>query len=62
MAAAPIPLFRREAIEHQRARDLKADVMALDPRSTSWGFYLLSAGMLVAALFLVLGRLNEYAT
>jgi membrane fusion protein (multidrug efflux system) len=62
MGVAPIPLFRREAIEHLRARDMKADVLALDPRATAWGFWLLCAGMVVTGLFLILGRLNEYAT
>ncbi len=62
MSVAPIPLFRREAIDAQRVKELRADVLALDPRATSWGFGLLCAGMIVAVLFLILGRLNEYAT
>lgn len=62
MTEAPVPLFRREAIEAQRSRGLRAELLALDPAATAWGFRLLSAGILVALVFIVMGRLNEYAT
>jgi membrane fusion protein (multidrug efflux system) len=59
---ASIKLFRPEAIEHQRARGLRADLIVLDPAATAWGFRLLCAGMLGLLAFIVLGRLNEYAS
>ncbi len=58
----PVKLFRREAIEHQRARDMRAELVVLDVNATAWGFRLLCAGMLALLAFLVLGRVNEYAT
>jgi membrane fusion protein (multidrug efflux system) len=61
-ARAPIPLFRREAIDHQRSKGLRAELLAIDPESTNWGFRLLCAGLAVALAFFVLGRLNEYAS
>jgi membrane fusion protein (multidrug efflux system) len=57
-----IKLFRPEAIEHQRARGLRSELITLDERSTSWGFRLLVAGMLAAIAFVAWGRLNEYAS
>jgi len=62
MAAASTPLFREEAIAHQRGRGLQAEVLALDERATGWDFRLLCAGLLVLIGFLSLGRLNEYAS
>ena len=62
MPVAPIPLFRREAIDFQRSRGTHAELMAIDPSETAWGFRLLCAGMLAVAAFLALGLLNEYAT
>jgi membrane fusion protein (multidrug efflux system) len=59
---APIPLFRKEAIDFQRSRGMHAEMVAIDPAETSWGFRLLCAGMLALAAFLGLGLLNEYAT
>lgn len=61
-AKAPIPLFRREAIEHQRSRELRAELLAIDPAATHWGFRLLCAGMAIGLIFFILGRLNEYAS
>lgn len=58
----PAPLFRPEAIEHQRARGTRAELIVLDARATSWGFRLLLAGMLALLAFIALGRVNEYAT
>jgi multidrug efflux pump subunit AcrA (membrane-fusion protein) len=58
----PASLFRREAIDHQRARGMQAELVVLDARATTWGFALVCAGMLGLAAFIVLGRLNEYAT
>jgi membrane fusion protein, multidrug efflux system len=57
-----IKLFRPEAIEQQRARGLKAELISLDEKSTAWGFRLLVAGMLAGIAFVTYGRLNEYAT
>jgi multidrug efflux pump subunit AcrA (membrane-fusion protein) len=59
---APIPLFRREAVDHQRSKGLRAELLAIDSAATSWGFRLLCAAMAMAFLFFVLGRLNEYAS
>jgi multidrug efflux pump subunit AcrA (membrane-fusion protein) len=55
-------LFRPEAVEHQRARGLRAELITLDEKATAWGFRLLCAGMLAALAFVVYGRLNEYAS
>jgi len=55
-------LFRREAVEHQRARGLRAELIALDDSATAWGFWLVCAGMLAAGAFFALGRLYEYAS
>jgi multidrug efflux pump subunit AcrA (membrane-fusion protein) len=57
-----VPLFRPEAIEHQRARGLQAELVVLDVSSTAWGFRLLCAGMLTLLAFVSLGRVSEYAT
>jgi multidrug efflux pump subunit AcrA (membrane-fusion protein) len=58
----PAPLFRPEAVEHQRARGMRAELIVLDPAATAWGYWLLCAGMLALLLFIALGRLSEYAT
>jgi membrane fusion protein (multidrug efflux system) len=57
-----IKLFRPEAIEHQRARGMRSELIALDERASTWGFRLLVAGMLAAAAFVIWGRMNEYAS
>jgi membrane fusion protein (multidrug efflux system) len=57
-----VPLFRPEAIEHQRARGLQAELVVLDASATAWGFRLLCAGMLTLIAFVSLGRVSEYAT
>lgn len=57
-----IKLFRPEAIEHQRARGMRSELVSLDERATAWGFRLLCAGMLAVLAFVVWGRLNEYAS
>jgi membrane fusion protein (multidrug efflux system) len=56
-------LFRKEAIEHQRKRiAARSDVLRISPGSTAWMFRILCAGLLVSLYFMVVGRLNEYAT
>jgi hypothetical protein len=62
MAETRRPLFRNEAVAHQRARGLHAEVLAIDARATRWGFQLLCAGAIGVVAFLSLGRLNEYAS
>ena len=67
MAEQPQPqgqpkLFRAEAIQHQVSQNARADVLHVDPAATAWGFSLCMAGMVVILAFLVLGRMNEYAT
>jgi membrane fusion protein (multidrug efflux system) len=62
MTNVPVSLFRREAIEAQRSKGLRAEVLAIDPQATAWGFRLLCVGIAVALVFVVLGSLNEYAT
>jgi multidrug resistance efflux pump len=57
-----IPLFRAEAIAHQNAESARADVLHVDPAASAWGFRLCLAGLVAIIAFLVLGRLNEYAT
>lgn len=59
MATAP-KLFRDEAIAHQRGRGLHAEVLQVDT-GTRMGFLLICGGVIVVAVFLTLGRLNEYA-
>jgi membrane fusion protein, multidrug efflux system len=62
VAAPNPPLFRDEAIAHQRSRGLQAELLAIDARSTAWGFRLLCAGLIASVAFLALGRLDEYAS
>ena len=62
MASAPTPLFRNEAIAHQRARGLHAEVLQVDAGATRMGFPLICAAVIALLVFLTLGRLNEYAT
>lgn len=59
---AKVPLFRSAAIEHQIAQNARADVLQIDPRATNWGGLLCLSGLITVLAFLVLGRLNEYAT
>ncbi|HMI94850.1 MAG TPA: HlyD family efflux transporter periplasmic adaptor subunit, partial [Polyangiales bacterium] len=61
-AAAPTPIFRDEAIAHQRARGLHAEVLQVDTGATRMGFPLSCAAAVVLLVFLTLGRLNEYAS
>jgi membrane fusion protein (multidrug efflux system) len=62
VAHANPPLFRREAVAHQRARGLHAEALAIDTGATAWGFGLLCAALVSLLAFLALGRLNEYAS
>jgi len=62
MAGATTPLFRNEAVAHQRARGLHAEVLQVDTGVTRTGFALICAAVFVLLVFLVLGRLNEYAS
>jgi multidrug efflux pump subunit AcrA (membrane-fusion protein) len=62
MAAAPRPLFRDEAIAHQRARGLHAEVLQVDSGATRVGFPLSCAAVIALIVFLALGRVNEYAS
>jgi membrane fusion protein (multidrug efflux system) len=62
MADASPPLFRDEAIAHQRARGLHAEVLQIDTQATRVGFLLLGAAVVALFAFLSLGRLNEYAS
>lgn len=55
-------LFRREAIEHQAARTAKAELVRIAPRSTAWAMRLLVAGLSLAMFFVIVGRVNEYAS
>lgn len=55
-------LFRREAIEHQSVRSARADVLRISSRSTEWALNLLFAALAAALFFVVVGRVNEYAT
>jgi membrane fusion protein (multidrug efflux system) len=55
-------LFRPEAVEHQRARGMHAELVVLDGAATAWGFALLCAGLVAGIAFLMLGRVNEYAS
>ena len=58
----PTPLFRPEAVDHQRARGIHGEALQLDRSATQWGFGLLSAGMLALVYFASIGRINEYAS
>jgi membrane fusion protein (multidrug efflux system) len=62
MATTPVRLFREEAIAHQRGRGLHAEVLQLDTGASRLGLPLVCAAVVAALVFLVLGRLNEYAT
>lgn len=60
---AQAPLFRKEAIEHQAKRHAsRAEVLNIGPASVEWGFRFACVVITVALAFVVLGRLNEYAT
>jgi membrane fusion protein (multidrug efflux system) len=60
--ASPVQLFRPEAVAHQRARGIHAELIVLDASATAWGFGLLCAGIIALLAFFVLGRVNEYAS
>ena len=62
MAAKPIPLFRREAVDAQRARGVQGEALTLDPRANAWGFALLCVGLAFFGFFVSVGRINEYAS
>jgi multidrug efflux pump subunit AcrA (membrane-fusion protein) len=55
-------LFRREAIEHQAARSARAEVLRISSSSTEWGMRLLLVALAAAMFFVVVGRVNEYAS
>ncbi|MDB4989669.1 MAG: putative efflux rane fusion protein, partial [Myxococcaceae bacterium] len=55
-------LFRREAIEHQQSRSARADVLCISSSSTEWALRLLTGALLAAVFFMVVGRVNEYAS
>ena len=55
-------LFRREAVEHQAARSARSDVLRISSRSTEWALRLLGLGLCGALFFVIVGRVNEYAT
>lgn len=56
-----LSVFRREAVEHHRARGHQAELVVLDAAATAWGFRLLCAGMVALVAFVTLGRVSEYA-
>jgi len=58
----PPSLFRPEALEHQRARGLHAELLLLDTSATRWGSWLVCAALLAVVTFASIGRLSEYAT
>jgi membrane fusion protein (multidrug efflux system) len=62
MADKRAPLFRDEAIAHQRARGLHAEMLQIDTGATRGGFLLLGAALIIVLAFLVLARVNEYAS
>lgn len=43
-------LFRAEALEHQQARGMRAELIVLDPAATSWGLRLPIAYSFVPSL------------
>jgi multidrug efflux pump subunit AcrA (membrane-fusion protein) len=55
-------LFRREAIEHQSARTASADVLRIASGSTAWLMNLLAVALVAALFFVIVGRVNEYAS
>jgi multidrug efflux pump subunit AcrA (membrane-fusion protein) len=55
-------LFRREAIEHQSARGARAEMVRIAPRSTAWAMRLLLVALSAALFFVIVGRVNEYAS
>lgn len=62
MATKLIPLFRPEAVDHQRVRETHGETLTLDRAATAWGFSLLCAGMIAMLFFVGVGRINEYAS
>lgn len=55
-------LFRREAIEHQRKRATRSELLKIAPGSTAFMYRILCAALVIALFFMITGRLNEYAT
>lgn len=56
-------IFREEALEHHlRGSRAHGDLLRVSPRWTNWTYWLLVAVFLAGSVYLVFGRLNEYAS
>jgi multidrug efflux pump subunit AcrA (membrane-fusion protein) len=60
---SPSAVFREEAMEsHLRGNRTQGDLLRLSPRWTTWTYWLLVAVFLASSIYMVFGRINEYAT
>jgi len=56
-------IFRQEALEFQsRGRVAKSDVLRISPQGTNWAYWLLIGLFLASCVYVVFGRIDEYAT
>lgn len=63
MREGTLDVFREQAVEHyMHGQGTDGDVLRISPRWTSWVFWLLLGLLGSAALYSVVGTLNEYAS
>src|SRR6266446_1360786 len=56
-------IFREEALEsHSRRSAAQSDLLRLSPQATSWTYWLLIGCFLASFIYVMLGRIDEYAT
>jgi membrane fusion protein (multidrug efflux system) len=56
-------IFREEAVAyHVRGNRMQGDLLRISPRWTNWTYWLLVAVCVASSIYMVFGRLNEYAT
>jgi membrane fusion protein (multidrug efflux system) len=56
-------VFRQEALEeHFRGSRNRGDLLRISPRWTDWTYWFLVAVFVAGSIYLVFGRINEYAT
>ena len=60
---SPSTIFREEAVAyHVRGNRTQGDLLRISPRWTNWIYWLLVAVCVVSSIYMVFGRLNDYAT
>ncbi len=60
---SPSTIFREEALAyHVRGNHTQGELLRISPRWTSWTYWLLVVVCVASFIYLVFGRINEYAT